>query len=151
MRSSSPHEADPVPDPITSAVWRVDRSMLVFKIIGMLAFALIPSLIGLNLETRWFGFVVAAVLAAYAVRDVAAPVRLSADAEGVTVVHGYAGHRRLAWSEIERVRLDTMRRAPFMEIDAGESLHLFSRYDLGMPPDEALAMIEQIMPPPDQP
>jgi hypothetical protein len=125
--------------------------MLVFKIIGVVAFALVPVILGLNLETRWFGFVVAAVLAGYAVRDVVAPVRLSADSDGVTVVRGYAGHRRLAWSEIKRVRLDTMRRAPFLEIDADESLHLFSRYDLGMPPDQALAMIEQIRPPLDQP
>ena len=86
------------------------------------------------------------VLAIYAFRDVAAPVRLAADAEGVTVINGYAGHRRLAWSQIERIRVDSRRRAEFLEVDAGESLHLFSRYDLSMPPTEALATLEKIRP-----
>jgi hypothetical protein len=68
---------------------------------------------------------------------VLAPVRLSADTEGVTVVRGYAGHRRIPWPEVERVGVGEHRslglRAELLEIDTGESLHLFSRYDLGAP------------------
>ena len=152
MRPGSPEGQEPDPseeepaEPITAAEWHVDRSLMTFKIIGALAFALVPQVLGLNAASRWFGVVVAIVLAIYALRDVAAPVRLAADAEGVTVVSGYSGHRRLAWSEIDRLRVDSRRRAEFLEVDANESLHLFSRYDLGMPPTEALEMLEQIRP-----
>ena len=31
-----------------------------------------------------------------------------------------------------------------LEIDAGESLHFFSRYDLGMPPTEALDLVLEV-------
>jgi len=132
--------------PLTSARWHVDRSLLVAKIIGVVAFALIPQVLGLNLGSRWFGVLVAVVLAVYAARDVVAPVRLSADAEGVTVISGYAGHRRLAWSEIDRIRVDSRRRSEFLEVDVEDALHLFSRYDLGMPPTDALAMLERVRP-----
>jgi hypothetical protein len=94
--------------------------------------------------------VLAAALAAgltiWAARDLLAPVRLAADPAGVTLVAGFAGHRRLAWSQIERVRVDTRGRLGIrtetLEIDAGESLHLFSEYDLGAPPAEVASALE---------
>jgi hypothetical protein len=131
---------------IAAARWHVDRTALVAKIIGVVAFALIPQVLGLGTGSRWFGLLLALVFAVYAARDVLAPVRLSADAEGVTVVRGYAGHRRLPWSEVERLRVGSQRRAEFLEVDTGDSVHLFSRYDLGMPPTQALAMLERIRP-----
>ena len=79
-----------------------------------------------------------------------APVRVAADEQGVTVVTGYAGHRRLSWSELDRVRVDSRTRygarSAFLEIDAGESLYFFSRYDLSADPDDVLKVIEEIRP-----
>jgi hypothetical protein len=89
--------------------------------------------------------VCAAGLAAWAVRDVVVPVRLAAGPTGVTVVTGFAGRRRLAWSQIERVRVDRRQRigltSAVLELDTGRGLHLFSRYDLGAPPEEVAAAL----------
>ena len=61
---------------------------------------------------------------------------------GVTVVVGYARRRRLAWSEIETVRLDRRDRlgvhTQMLELDADDNLYLFSMHDLGAQPDEVL-------------
>jgi Bacterial PH domain len=144
--SSRDDEPEDVPSaPLTAAKWHVDRTMIVAKVIAVIAFAAVPQVFQLNSASRWFGLIVAATLAAYAVRDVIAPVRLAADPDGLTVIRGYAGHRRLAWSEVERLRVDR-KRSSMLEVEAAESLHLFSRYDLSMPPDEALTMLEQIRP-----
>ena len=79
-------------------------------------------------------------LAVWGVRDLVAAVRLAADADGVTVVSGFAGRRRLPWAAIERIAVDTRTRrglrSETLEIDTGEALHLFSRCDLGAQPDE---------------
>lgn len=84
-------------------------------------------------------------LAVWAVRDLVAPVRISADAHGVTVASGFAGQRRFAWGEIERITLDTRSRRGLrsenLEIDTGGSLHVFGRYDLDAPPDEVAAAL----------
>ncbi|MFC0533006.1 PH domain-containing protein [Phytohabitans kaempferiae] len=92
--------------------------------------------------------VVAAALAVWAARDLLAPVRLAADPAGVTLVAGFAGRRRVAWSRIERVRVDSRPRlgirSEMLEIDAGESLHLFSEYDLGAPPADVAAALESL-------
>ena len=120
MTSAPTTDAVPEP-PLKAARWHVDRTALVAKIIGVVAFALIPQVLSLNAGSRWFGLLLALVFAVYAPRDVVAPVRLSADAEGVTVVKGYAGHRRLPWSEIERLRVGSQRRAEFLEVDTGDS------------------------------
>lgn len=147
MRSASP-EAGPAtpPEPLASARWHVDGSLLALKLIGAVAFGVIPPVFGLNPASRWFGLLVAILLAVYGIRDVVAPIRLAADQDGLTVVAGYAGHRRVAWSQIERLRVDSRRRAEFLEVDTGEALHLFSRYDLSMPPHDALNMLERIRP-----
>jgi hypothetical protein len=79
----------------------------------------------------------ALALAAWGLRDVIVPVRLAADEEGVTVVTGYAGRRRIPWADVERVGVGEHRslglRTEILEIDTGETLHLFSRHDLGAP------------------
>lgn len=82
----------------------------------------------------------AAALAGWAVRDLVAPVRLAVDAEGITVIRGFAGRRRLPWPAVEAIRVERRTRrgltAETLEVDAGESLHLFGRYDLDAPPEE---------------
>jgi hypothetical protein len=89
----------------------------------------------------------AAGLAGWALRDLVAPVRLAVDADGITVSQGFAGRRRLPWPAVEAVRLDRRTRrgltAETLEIDAGESLHLFGRYDLDAPLDEVAEALRE--------
>ena len=84
--------------------------------------------------------VTAAGLAAWAARDLIAPVRLAADAAGVKVISGYAGTRALPWELIERIEVEVRPRlgvrTQTLEIDTGDTLHLFGRYDLDAPPAE---------------
>jgi hypothetical protein len=94
------------------------------------------------------GLVVASAVAVYAARDLVARERLRADPDGVVAVRGYAGHRRLAWSEIERVRVDARTRfgasTELLEVDAGEEIYLFSRHDLGVDPTDAAEALEAV-------
>ncbi|GAA4241687.1 hypothetical protein GCM10022254_71520 [Actinomadura meridiana] len=70
-----------------------------------------------------------------ALRDLLAPVRLSADGEGMTVVSGYAGHRHVPWREVTSIRVDERRRVlartRILEIETTDDLHLLSAFDLG--------------------
>jgi hypothetical protein len=95
--------------------------------------------------------VVAAALAGWAARDLIAPVRIAADTDGVTVVTGLAGHRRLAWSQIEGVRVDTRprlgMRTETLEIDAGDAILLFTESDLGTPPSDVAAALSRLSTP----
>jgi hypothetical protein len=142
-----PDESDGTSEPPpSSATWRVDRTMIVAKIVGIVAFAALPQVFETNTASRWFGIVIAAALAVYLIRDLVAPVRLSADADGVTVIRGFASHRTYAWADVDRVRVDTRRRSGFLEVETPESLHLFSRYDLSMAPGQAAEVLEQIRP-----
>ncbi len=120
--------------------------MIAAKIVGIVVFAVVPQVFQTNLASRWFGIAVAAALAVYLVRDLVAPVRLSADADGLTVIRGFASHRTISWNDVDRVRVDRRRRSGFLEIETPDTLNLFSRYDLSMPPDEAANMLEQIRP-----
>ena len=90
----------------------------------------------------------ALVLLVWGVRDLVARERLAADADGVTVVHGYAGRRRLPWNRVERVAVDTRTRrgvrSELLEVDTGEAIHVFSRWDLGAPPDEVAARLAEL-------
>jgi hypothetical protein len=91
---------------------------------------------------------VAVGLVGWALRDLLAPVRLAADPAGVTVIHGYTGRRHLPWPAVEAITVDRRSRLGLstetLEIDAGESLHLFGRYDLGAPPDEVAGTLRSV-------
>lgn len=134
------------PEPIRDVAFRVDRRLTIWKFVGAVAFIALPVLIGSSGASIAVGAAVAAGLAIYGLRDVLAPVRLAVDGTGATVVSGFAGRRRLNWSEIERVRLEKRRRgtSELLEVDAGESLHFFSRYELGMPPSDALDLVRRV-------
>ncbi|MEO3821169.1 PH domain-containing protein [Plantactinospora sp. B24E8] len=92
--------------------------------------------------------VAAAGLLVWGVRDLVAPVRLTAHPAGITVISGYAGQRHLPWTAVERIRVDTRPRLGLrtetLEVDAGESLHLFSRYDLGTAPTEVAETLRRL-------
>ena len=133
------------PPPITDVRFHADRRFMWVKFVVAVIFVATPIAAQASTTGLVAGALVGAGLAIYGLRDVLAPVRLAANRDGVTVVAGFAGHRRLAWSEVDRVRLDERSRyggrQALLEIDAGESLHFFSRYDLGMAPSEALPLV----------
>jgi hypothetical protein len=93
------------------------------------------------------GLIAAAAVATYAARDVVARERLRVDTDGLRVVRGYAGHRHLAWNDIERLRVDHRTRlgarADALEIDADTEIYLLTRNDLGAEPEDALAILER--------
>src|SRR5512132_3065719 len=106
------------------ARWRVDRRLALLKAVGVPVFALIAFALRDDLPGLVLAVVAAVVLAVYAMRDVIAPVRLAADQDGVTVVTGFAGRRRIPWDEVERIRVDVRSRlglrAELLEIDTGD-------------------------------
>lgn len=111
------------------------------KLAGALLLAVVAATSGAERERLLLAAVAALALAVWGLRDVLAPVRLAADEDGVTVVTGYASRRRVPWTDVERVGLGVQRslgrRTEILEIDTGEALHLFSRYDLGVSCAEA--------------
>ncbi len=145
-----PAPAAPLPPP-GPVEFRVDTRLAALKVTGAVVFLLLAVVFRGDPGRTAFAAIGGAVLAAYAARDLIAPRRLSADADGVTVVEGFARRRRLAWAEIERVRVDERRRlgtrSELLEIDTGETLHLFSGYDLGMPVGQAAQALAALAPP----
>ena len=126
--------------------WRIKSVLPVAKALGAVAVLVLVLAFGRDDPVQWFLAVTATVgLAGWALRDLIAPVRLAADPDGVTVVVGYAGRRRLAWSQIDRVRMDRRERlglrTRLLELDAGDSLYLFSEHDLGADPEEVLGTL----------
>jgi hypothetical protein len=114
--------------------WRVNSRLTVVKVAAAVLFLLAALLFAGDPIGLTIGVAAAVALGAFALRDLLAPVRLAADPTGVTVVRGFAGHRHLPWAQIERIRVDERRRfgtrSQLLEIDTGDSLHLFSAYEL---------------------
>jgi len=120
-------------------------------IVAKFALAALLALIALFMGNRpqvVIGLLAAVALAAYGLRDCVSRERVRADADGVVAVRGYVGRRHLAWSKIERVRVDTRSRlgarTELLELDAGDEIFLFSRFDLGVDPDDAAAALEAV-------
>lgn len=162
LRPGVPGPDDPVRPPVVQpdpgsgdlpARWRVPTRLIAAKVAGAVVLALVAAYSALVGHDRVAALVAgAAALGAglYALRDVIAPVRLAADPDGVTVVTGLARRVRLPWSQIEAVRVDARSRygvrSEYLEIDVGETLYLFSAYDLGASPTDvarALAAARQ--------
>jgi hypothetical protein len=137
--------------PEIALAWRVNPALPVVKLIGSVALAAMAYAFGRHDPAQWgFAGVVVLGLAGWAVRDVVAPVRLSADSTGVTVLAGLVGRRHLPWAQIDHVRVDTRvrrgLRTELLEIDAGDSLHLFSKQDLGADPEDVAAALAAVRP-----
>jgi Bacterial PH domain len=136
--------------PTSNVEFHADPRFMWIKFIAAVIFIVTPIVASSSVTGLAIGLTVGVGLAIYGLRDVVSPVRLAADRDGVTVVSGFLGKRRLAWPQIERVRLD--RRARYgarhelLEIDIGDSLYFFSRYDLGMAPYEALDIVNRLRP-----
>lgn len=122
--------------------------VLKFAVAALLVVLALVALGAREISQFVIGLVVAAAVAVYAARDLVARERLRADRDGLVAVRGYAGHRRLPWSEIERVRVDARSRlgtsSELLEIDAGEEIYLFSRHDLGVDPTDAAESLEAV-------
>ncbi|MBL7261509.1 PH domain-containing protein [Paractinoplanes lichenicola] len=128
--------------------WRIKPVLPVSKLIAAVAVAVLAFAFAGRDPVRWvLAAVLVLALLLWALRDVLRPVRLAADAEGVTVVTGFLGRRRVGWAQIERVRVDRRShrglRSEYLELDAGDAIYLFSANDLGeLPEDVATALAD---------
>ncbi|MEU4337642.1 PH domain-containing protein [Micromonospora lupini] len=126
--------------------WRVPASLPAAKLAGAVLLIALGLLFADGDAVRLaLAVLAAAILAGWAVRDLIAPVRLAVDPAGLTVIHGFAGHRLLPWTTIEAITVDRRPRlgltSEVLEIDTGESLHLFGRFELGTNPEEVAATL----------
>jgi hypothetical protein len=133
------------------ARWRVSPGLLWFKVAGAVILTLVAAYSALAGHDPLQVLVAGAAavgLAAFALRDLLAPVRLEADADGVTLVAGFARRVRLSWSHIEAVRVDARSRygirSAHLEIDAGETLYIFGANDLGAAPEEVAPVLDAL-------
>ena len=129
--------------------WRIKPVLPVTKVMGAVAVVVLALAFAGRDPIRWaLAAIIAAALAIWALRDLIAPVRLAADDAGVTVITGFARRRRLAWAQIERVRVErTTRRGlrnELLELDAGETIYLFSAYELGALPEDVAAALADL-------
>ncbi|MEU6072715.1 PH domain-containing protein [Micromonospora sp. NPDC047074] len=137
--------------PAPARQWRVSPALPALKLTGAVALLALALLLdGGDRIQLTLAVVVAAALAGWAARDLVVPVRLAVDPEGVTVVQGFAGRRRLPWAAVEKVTVERRARlglsGELLEIDAGESLHLFGRHDLGADPAEVAEALHEARP-----
>lgn len=134
----------PLTDGNARREWRVPRRVTALKAAGAVVFCVVAVLTS-DTASSSVAIVAGVLLGAFAVRDLVVPVRLAADTEGVTVVHGIARRRRIPWSDVERVRVDVRQRLgrphELLELDTGESLHLFSAQELGTGCDEVASVL----------
>ena len=128
--------------------WRVSRRLLGLKAAGALGFAL-AALFSLGARDRFVVAGIAALLlAALAARDLLVPVRLAADATGITVVTGLAARHRVPWSVVRQLKVDQRQRfglrSQLLEIDADETLFLLGEGDLGAPVVDVVEELRQL-------
>ena len=121
--------------------WRVRPVLPIAKLLGAVALVGLVFLFGRADPVQWvLAAGAAAGLIGWAARDLLVPVRLSADTSGVIMVVGFLRRRHVAWPQVERVRVDSRERMGLrnrlLEIDTGDSLHMFSRNELGAEPEE---------------
>jgi hypothetical protein len=130
--------------------WRVKPVLPFTKLLGAVAVLVLVVAFGRHDPVQWALAVVVAVgLIGWALRDLLVPVRLTAGPEGLTVVAGVAARRRLPWAEIERVRVDRRARlglqSELLEVDAGDSIYLFSAHELGAAPEDVATALTQFV------
>jgi hypothetical protein len=121
--------------------WRVRPVLPIAKLLGAVALIVLVVAFGRQDPVQWFLAAGCAIaLTGWAARDILARVRLSADTSGITMVVGFVRRRHVAWPRVERVRVDRRERMglrnALLEIDTGDSLHLFSVHELGTDPEE---------------
>jgi hypothetical protein len=128
--------------------WRIKPVLPVSKLMGAVAVLVLAVAFAANDPVRWsLAAIVALALTTWALRDLLAPVRLAADADGITVVTGFLRRRHLPWQQVERVHVDSRThrglRSETLELDVGDTIYQFSANDLGaLPEDVATALAD---------
>jgi hypothetical protein len=119
--------------------YRVPTRVVVAKFV-LAAVVALAALIARDRLQTVVGLAAAAGLLAYAVRDVLTRERLRADDGGVTIARVLGGVH-LSWPAVERIQVDSRlrlgARTELLEIDAGDHVFQFSRFDLGVSPAQA--------------
>ena len=117
--------------------WRVRRDLTWAKAGGAGLFAALALWAAIATGEGAGAFLAGAAATLFAVltlRDLIAPVRLAADAAGLTVVDGFAAARRLGWSEVERVEVREHTRYGLrwrlLEIETVDDLYQFAGHEL---------------------
>jgi hypothetical protein len=141
-------QVEPVqPGPDGTYRFRVPTGIMIMKFGGVALLAGL-SVLAASGPQRVAALVAAVLLAIYGLRDVVARERLRADHSGLVVIRGYAARQRLDWTDIERIRVDTRSRlgttTRLLEVDTGDDIHLYSRYDLGVDPDAAVIALDSL-------
>jgi hypothetical protein len=144
-----PNEDNPTGQPvIAERSWRVNGRLTVAKFVAAAAFLVVAVAFLGDPVGMTVALVAALALVGFATRDLLAPVRLAADRAGVTVVTGFNGRRQVPWARVERVRLDERRRfgvrSQLVEIDTGDTLHLFSGYELSASCEDVVEQLEAL-------
>jgi hypothetical protein len=128
--------------------WRVPAYVPVLKITGAVLLLLVGLLFATDAVTLAVAVVAAAGLAVWGARDLLARERLAADETGLTVVTGFARRRHIPWPAVEKIAVERRPhagvRTETLEIDTGDAVHLFSKHDLGAPPEEVAAALEAV-------
>jgi Protein of unknown function (DUF2581). len=137
------------------ARWRVRRDLIVAKAAGAALFAVLALWSVLARGEAAGAFLAGAAAALFAVltlRDLLAPVRLAADAGGLTVVDGFAAVRRLGWSEVERVEVREHTRYGLrwrlLEIETRDDLYQFAAHELSADCADVAAELAALRPSP---
>ena len=114
---------------------------------ALLAVAGALALLGLAADAggRVLAWPAAVLLSATALRDLLLGPALRADRDHVVVVSGWRT-TAVPWSAVDRLRVVTDRRAPLLEVDAGDVLLLLSRWHLGRPPALVLDELSHLAP-----
>lgn len=117
--------------------WCVPTRFAVLEGLGTVAFVAAAILADDPIATA-MASIAALTLLTLAVRDTVARIRLTVDADGITVIHGYVGRRRITWPEIAAIRVDERNRlgltSRLLELDTGDAVHLLSGRELGADP-----------------
>jgi hypothetical protein len=130
--------------------WRVRREFTALKVAGAGAFVILGAVAASDTRGLLLCLAAAVLLGAFALRDVLAPVRLSADTEGLTMVTGLVRRERVPWPEVQHIRVGHNARYglrwELLEIETGEALHLFSSHELGTSCVEAAEELFRLRP-----
>ncbi|ADG88394.1 hypothetical protein TBS_06880 [Thermobispora bispora] len=112
--------------------WRVPWQIIAVKAAGAVLCAVLA--VAGDPGQLFLAGVAALGFAGLALRDLLVPVRLAAGPDGL-VIAGLTGRRRIPWDRVRGIRAEAYRRygitTELLEIDTGDDVHLFSRWDLG--------------------
>jgi len=132
--------------------WAVPNRIAVLEGAAAVAFAIaaVAALLSDDPVAAAVAGVATLMLAVLAIRDRMVRVRLSADADGVTVLHGFAQRQRIPWSGIVALGLEQRSRRGrsrrLLEIDTGEAVYLLSGREMGAEPADVVAALNELRP-----